>query len=121
MSFFTASYVLPDPTTAIARHLPAIFGDKSQLSVGDFVQAWAPLQPVLEGGVIRESLEKQARLELACQSHTFSRATSLALRRLAQRGVITLQTFSDANMYLLDYGRETSRVSHIAYFVEKSA
>ncbi len=113
------AYVLPDPTVAIARHLPTIFGDKSQLSVSNFIQAWASVLPVLEGGVIRESLEKQARLELARQALTFSRTSSLALRRLAQRGVINLQTFSDANMYLLDYGRETSRVSHIAYFVEK--
>lgn len=114
------AYVLPDPTVAIVRHLPAIFGDKSQLSVSDFIQAWAPLLPVLEGGVIREALEQQTRFELARRVETLSRATSLALRRLAQRRVIALQTLSDANIYLLDYGREASRVSHIAYSVEHS-
>jgi hypothetical protein len=113
------AYVLPDPTVAISRHLPAIFGEKSQLSVDGFIEAWAPFLPVLEGGAIYEALERQVRPELARQAQTFSRTSSLALRRLAQRGVINLQTFSDANMYLLDYGRETSRVSHIAYFVEK--
>lgn len=114
------AYVLPDPTVAISRHLPAIFGDKSQLSVDEFIEAWASFLPVLEGGAIREALERQARPELARQARTFSRATSLALRRLSQRGVITLQTLSDAEKYLLDYGRETSPVSHITYLVEES-
>lgn len=114
------AYILPDPTVAIARYLPAIFNDKTQLSASELIQAWASFLPVLEGGSIRESLEQQVRPELARQDRTFSKATSLALRRLAQRKVIQLKTLSDADMHLLDYGRETSRVSHIVYLVEQS-
>lgn len=113
------AYVLPDPTTAIARYLPAIFNDKKQLSASELIQAWASFLPVLEGGSIRESLEQQARPELARQDRTFSKATSLGLRRLAQRKIIQLKTLSDADMHLLDYGRETTRVSHIVYLVEQ--
>ena len=114
------AYVLPDPTTAIARYLPAIFNDKTQLSVSELIQAWASFLPVLEGGSIRESLDQQVRPELARQDRTFSKATSLALRRLAQRKIIQLKTLSDADMHLLDYGRETTRVSHIVYLGEQS-
>ncbi|MFO1431286.1 MAG: protein DpdG [Candidatus Competibacteraceae bacterium] len=109
------AYVLPDPTTAIARHLPTIFRAESQLSVSEFLKAWAPLLPVLEGGAIRKMLEQLARPELVRQVQTFSRATSLALWRLAQRRVIELRPLSDAEMYVLDYERNKNRVSHIVY------
>jgi len=114
------AYVLPDPTEAIARRLPAIFRTEQQLKVEDFIKVWAPLLPVLEGGAIREQVEQQARAEIARQPKAFSRATSLALRRLEQRRLIALRTLSDAQMYLLYYGRESVRVSHIAYLGEKS-
>ena len=113
------AYVLPDPTEAIARRMPAIFRTEQQLKVEDFIKVWAPLLPVLEGGAIREQVEQQARAEIVRQPKAFSRATSLALRRLEQRRLIALRTLSDAQMYLLYYGRESVRVSHIAYLGEK--
>lgn len=114
------AYVLPDPTEAIARHLPNIFLSEQQLKVADFIKAWASLLPVLEGGAIREQVEQQARVEIVHQPDAFSRATSLALRRLEQRRLISLYALSDAQMYLLYYGREPVRISHITYLGEKS-
>lgn len=114
----TTAYVLPDPTAAIARHLPGIFRKESQLNVSDFKKAWALLLPVLEGGVIRKALEQQVGTELARQDHTFSRATSLALRRLEQRRIIKLLSLSDADMYVLDYGNDQTSFSHITYLLE---
>jgi hypothetical protein len=104
--------IIPDPTNAIACRLDQIFGQAKELAIKPFLKELGKLCPVLDGGVIREQVER--RLKKARREETLSPATSLALLRLENRGVITLAAPSDANVVLLDLLQNaTRRVSHV--------
>jgi hypothetical protein len=109
------SYVLPDPTRALARHLPSIFERTSQLTVREFMAAWSAICPVVEGGAVRNDIEALvARLQR--RPNWLSASTSLALTRLANRNLIHLDVQSDAaTIWILDDWRGGQRVSHIKY------
>jgi hypothetical protein len=106
----TAKLITPDPTNAIASRLGTVFETKKELPVGLFLKDLARLCPVLEGGVIREQVER--RLKRPRAEATLSPATSLALLRLETRGTLTLDAPSDANIILLDQG-PPRRLSHV--------
>jgi hypothetical protein len=107
--------VVPDPTSAIKRHLPRIFARSPELRVEDFLRELAALAPVFELGSVREELEGKSSARRAEQgSQRLSASTSLALRRLADAKVLELRELSDAGVRILSVGDLQQRVSHVA-------
>lgn len=102
-------YVVPDPTRAIGRVLPEVFRESADLAVDAFVERVAILLPVLEGGSARTDVENRMRNSGRADQH-FSVATSLALRRLEQRGLLQLGSESDTQRWVLDNGRNVTRL-----------
>jgi hypothetical protein len=107
------TFIIPDPTRAIARHLDLLpIGET--LAFPRFLNSLAERLPVLEGGAIRAQVE--ARLRRKRNAATLSPATSLALLRLELRGLITMRAESDAQpRMLLDRGGDGPRlVTHVS-------
>ena len=104
--------VVPDPTEAIARRLNAVFGHDATLPVALFFDRLATHCPVLEGGSVRIAID--ARLRRKRERYALSPATSLALLRLEKRGLLKLETRSDAEVWLVDLMYEAPRrLSHM--------
>ncbi|TNC74348.1 protein DpdG [Rubellimicrobium roseum] len=103
--------VVPDPSAAIMRALPATFGEEAALDIEFFLAKLSRILPVLEGGWAREALE--AMCTERADPDRMSMATSLALRRLADRGMITLEAVADARPRVLDFGLSQERVSRV--------
>lgn len=99
--------VVPDPTDAIARYLKSIFEAENSLAVSEFSDRLSKLCPIFEGGAVRNEVEARFRKKRA--DNTLSPATSLALLRLEQRGVLKLNEDSDAEVKLIDLMHETPR------------
>jgi hypothetical protein len=116
-----AKVVIPDPTEAIARHLPKRCPEKSRISVTHFLERMAEPLPVIEGGSARRQVEERFRAKRA--ANQLSVSTSLALWRLEERKVIKLLNLADAENWLMSTstastGAGTSRlVSHIERLV----
>ena len=82
------------------------------MDVDTFLSRLAAIYPVLEGGSIREEVEESRTAPLPADDR-LSTATSLALQRLADRGVIALDAVADAKARILDFGSGTKRVSRV--------
>ena len=110
-------YAIPDPTEAIERSLPAIFKSKTSFKIDVFQKLLCERIPVLEGGEAREDIDANTKEESRRKETSFSRSTSLALRRLAKRRLISFDTKSDyKNPRILDLGDNTGkRVTQIEY------
>lgn len=107
--------VVPDPTSAIRRRLPRIFGRNAELRVEEFLRELAGLTPVFELGSVREELESKSAARRAEQgSQRLSASTSLALRRLADAKLLELRELSDAGVRIINVGDMQQRVSHVA-------
>ena len=112
VGFETGRRVIPDPTRAIQSALPRIFDDQQALDIEPFLSSLNQVFPVFEGGTVWAELEAM-RPQSANSDNTLSIATSLALRRLAERGVIRLESIADARGRILQFGIDTDRVSRI--------
>lgn len=107
---------VPDPTQVIMGSLPAIFANEPELSADVFMARLASIYPVFEGGTARvvynamllnpPEVDGPPRLSLS---------TSLALRRLADRQVLGLESVADAPFWLLSTASTQERVSHLKY------
>lgn len=107
--------VIADPTRAIERHLPAVFGGKSEVPIDHACRALADTLPCLDGGSARSMVESQLKSPLGPEGHQrLSRSYSLALKRLEYRKVISFRDLSDAQIRILDLGDgKMQRVSHL--------
>ena len=101
----TRWWLVPDPSGALWRHLPSLLGGEGEVQLGSLPERWAAACPVLEGGPDRP---------FDTSSRQFSRATSLALLRLEQKGNIRLTRQADAPAVLLAVGNETNTYTHVA-------
>ena len=107
------TFLIPDPTRAIARHLDHSLPAGVSLAFPRFLDRLADRMPVLEGGAVRTQVE--ARLRHKRDPATLSPATSLAFLRLELRGLIAMKAESDAEPRLLDLaGDVPRRVTHIS-------
>lgn len=111
--------VVPDPTGALARWLPRVLGTEKEMSIHNFMRELATKIPVLEDGSVRRRLEDDLVVDsLRRDPQRLSQSTSLALKRLADRGRIAFKDLSDAKNLILDFGDKTQRVSHIVLLGE---
>lgn len=99
------SWLVPDPTGALGRHLPALLSGAGEVRLDTLPATWATVCPVLEGGPLRP-FDAFAR--------RFSRATSLALLRLEQQGTVRLIRLADAPPALLALEETTQTYTHVA-------
>jgi len=107
--------VIPDPTEAIFTHLSEVFVSDPELPIQAFMQRLADVCPVLDGGSSRHNLEARLKDEYQPKENHISRATSLALMRLATRGDLKLENPSDAKSWILDLGQTTQAVSYVRF------
>ena len=112
VGFESERRIIPDPTRALVSALPRVFGDQLTMDIDHFFGALNGVFPVFEGGEIWTQLNSM-RTDPAHAENTISMATSFALRRLAERGEITLESVADARSRILQFGSETDRVSRI--------
>jgi len=108
------TYVIPDPTNAIERHMQSVFNAQKEMRFEDFLYRLAEALPVMEYGWIRDSIEEKARDGLQRNVESVSTSTSLALLRLEERGIIQLLSKSDADVISLS-GIANKRITHIQY------
>jgi hypothetical protein len=108
-------FIVPDPHDAISRLLPDVFDNATALRATEFRKRLSDLCPLLEDGLVRTRIERQALGETGrSNSQRLSRTTSLALVRLESCGRIQLEQRSDAEVNLLDLGTSERRFSHIS-------
>ena len=106
--------VVPDPSGALSRWMPRIFGGVKEMTVENLLRELAAKVPVLEEGAVRRRLEGDLVADpLRRDPNRLSQSTSLALKRLAVRGKIAFKDLSDAHNRILDLGDKTQRVSHV--------
>ncbi|MBP0496277.1 protein DpdG [Roseomonas indoligenes] len=104
--------VIPDPTAAVRRHLADMLPDRGEMRIGEVLVGLATRCPVLEEGAIRREVEGRF-LRLPREPSRLSQATSLALRRLQDGGLISMRALADAEARVLDFEDATDRVTHI--------
>ena len=107
--------VIPDPTEALARHLPATAAVNGQSDLSAVMSELAVRSPVLEGGVVRNEIESLLSADKRRPDGHLSKSTSFALERLERRGSVKLLNEADARVMNLDRGGEPRAVSHIAW------
>jgi hypothetical protein len=105
--------VVPDPTVAVARLLPALLEAVGEMPLGELLRAWAECCPVLEGGAVRLEVEEMFPTAKRRPLTELSRSTSLALRRLEDRGLIRLERRADAVAYSLGIWPTPVAASHV--------
>lgn len=108
-------YICPDPTHAIKNELEQNFKKEERFSAKDFFMKLSKSLPVLEYGIIREKVNGILRDGLSLPNGTLSYSTSLAIIRLEQQKVISLESKSDAEVITLLDGINNKRISHIKY------
>ena len=104
---------VPDPTTAIERHLRAILRPEEPTLLTEAMGSLASACPVLEGGQHRTEVEQRLRIDRRRKPDTLSASTSLALIRLERRGLVRLDRPSDQDALLLNTWPQQKAVSQI--------
>jgi hypothetical protein len=112
--------VLIDPTTAIRRVLPDVFGDSQELPALAFMEALADVMPILDGGSYRREVEQVMKPSTWPQPRQgqLSMSTSFSLKRLSLERVLELQTRADAGEGLVLGGqnlRDWGRFTHVRW------
>lgn len=106
--------VIPDPMRAIDDALPMIFANERSLSADAFLTRLSAIYPVFEGGSARVAYTALLSTPPDDEGgQRLSIATSLALRRLANRQRLKLDAVADAPSRLLNLGAGLERVSHV--------
>ena len=109
------SVVIPDPTGALARHLPATIASQGPSEISAVMTEVGARLPVLESGVARNEIESLLPPDKRRPEGYLSKSTSLALERLELRGSVKLESVADAHVMNLDRSGEPRAVSHIAW------
>ena len=112
VGFESERRIIPDPTQAIQAALPEIFSTQQAFDIEPFLGALNQILPVFEGGTAWLEVEAMKPIP-SDDDDTLSIATSLALRRLADRNLIKLESVADARGRILQFGMETERVTRI--------
>ena len=110
-----ANVVIPDPTEALARHLPATVATQGPSDISAVMSELANRLPVLEGGTVRNEVEALLSSEKGRPEGSLSRSTSFGLERLEVRGSVRLDSVADAHVMNLDRAGEPRSVSHITW------
>lgn len=107
-------WVIPDPSAAIANAMPRVFNDRKTLDIDPFMKKLSGILPVLEDGAVRNLVEG-SRDTPSADTDNLSISTSLALRRLADRGDLVLDSVADARARIMNFGGDTRRVSKVSW------
>ena len=110
-----SNVVIPDPTGALARHLPSTSAVRGQSSISRVISEVAVGLPVLEGGTARIEVESRLPAQRQRLEEHLSRSTSFALERLERRGQVRLERLADAPALNLDLGSGPRPISHISW------
>lgn len=106
--------LVPDPTEALMRHLPAVLKD-GEGAIHDVIADLGKRLPVLETGVVRTEVEAWLPKEKRRAPGDLSPSTSLALLRLQRRGVLVIEARSDAPMMRLLTWPNPTQASHLVW------
>ena len=109
------SVVIPDPTGALARHLPATIASQGPSEISAVMTEVGARLPVLEMGVARNEIESLLSTNKRRPEGHLSKSTSFALERLELRGSVKLDSVADAHVMNLDRAGEPRAVSHITW------
>lgn len=109
------NYICPDPTKAISNELKIVFQENKELTINEFLVSLSNILPVLEQGYIRRKINESIREGLQLPENNLSTATSLALLRLEDRGIIKLIHKADADSLTIQNGDKNNIISHISY------
>ena len=105
--------VFPDPTNAIARHMPKVLGGNGRRPIQEVLAELARLLPVLEGGTARTEVEALLPPNSQIPDGHISRSTSFALERLERQDIIRMDRVDDAPALNLDRSGAPRAISHI--------
>jgi len=103
--------IVPDPTAAIVRHLPALLPKNHSVPIEQMLANWQEVCPVLESGAAREALLRQRVSPPGRSARDLSASTSLALTRLRERGLLEFEQHADAEPFL--FLPDRGRYSHV--------
>lgn len=101
--------MVPDPSGALRRLIPRIFGNQSVISKDLFFTRLAEATPVFEGGLARQQVEAFMTPARQREPNRLSQATSFALLRLERADVLKLAPLSDAEPLILDLSPDPDR------------
>lgn len=106
--------LVPDPTEALMRHLPAVLKD-GEGAIHEVMEKLGKQLPVLETGAVRTEVEAWLPQEKQRAPGDLSPSTSLALLRLQRRGVLAIEARSDAPMMRLLTWPNPTQASHLVW------
>src|SRR5690348_4057324 len=107
----------PDPTEALRRLLAGILSRSLEFhSIGKCIELLGVTCPVFEGGRIRNEMDRYSPKR---EPRALSSTTSHALLRLADEGIVSLQTRSDADAVILVDGDRSIPISNIGWTAHK--
>ncbi|RLA82176.1 MAG: hypothetical protein DRG78_07975 [Epsilonproteobacteria bacterium] len=109
------TFISPDPTIAIKEELNINFKKNTTFTVKDFFIMLSKNLPILEYGYVREKITPMLRDGLFIPIDTLSYSTSLAILRLEQQHIVSLESKADADIIILQDGTNNQRISHIKY------
>lgn len=116
-----AGHFTPDPTTRLARTLPAIFGRDRKLDAGQFMDRLAQACPELDGGALFNDATSEIYRTVDRQC---TQALAGALRRLHDEGLLHLRCPTDSlgwSLELAGAGAVSGEDSNRFDTVEKAA
>jgi hypothetical protein len=93
---------IPDPTTAIGRHLAEVIPSNESIPLHVALERLAHSLPVMEGGLARIVVDDRMTEAYRRPGDRLSRSTSFALVRLQHRRSVALENFADARITVLD-------------------
>jgi hypothetical protein len=103
-----ACMVVPDPAAFLVRHLDRLLQPGERMDASAFRANLGDLCPVLDGGVVRKDvLQKVSAAQLRqIEEDCLSEGLSLALRQLAESGILHYDCPNDARHFLRLYDQQ---------------
>ncbi len=106
--------LVPDPSVALESAMRKTMRVGEELPISDVMSRVAKVCPVMEGGSVRQEVERQFSIERQRSDAQFSRSTSFALARLKDRGAVEMPPPpSDARVMMLTLWPEPRPVSQL--------
>ena len=107
-------FLVPDPTIALDSSLRATMQPGETVPIGEAIERVAAECPVFESGNVREDVERALVTGPRREEGQLSRSTSLALLRLADRGMVRMPSpLADARVMTLDSWGQPLSISHL--------